>query len=219
MEITLKDVLALAKEIPSSHLRDAFEELKKVKEQADSEAETAKGNCIHCASSVVVRNGKRRGKQAYLCRDCGRQYTQTATAAIAHSHSSQTVWEQVIRDTVNGVALDQTAAELDLSHSTAFRMRHKILYCVEQAALRAPTKLEGTCETDETYILESFKGKKFPENFHRKPRKHGAKARKAGLSDEYICVCTSVTGAGKSLAQAANRAAPSKAEIQGGVPR
>jgi hypothetical protein len=36
--------------------------------------------------------------------------------------------------------------------------------------------------------LESLKGRKIPENYYRKPRKHGAKAAKPGLSNEQICV-------------------------------
>jgi transposase-like protein len=30
--------------------------------------------CIHCASSLISKNGHRRGKQCYICRDCGRQF-------------------------------------------------------------------------------------------------------------------------------------------------
>jgi hypothetical protein len=92
-------------------------------------------------------------------------------------------------------------------------MRHKILYCVEQAILNAPIELEGVCEADETYVLESVKGRKIPASYHRKPRKHGAKASKRGISDEYICVCTSVDSDNKCTASVVNRATPSKVEI------
>jgi len=213
MDITLKDILGLAKEIPSDYFEEALERLQEIKDKADSAKESEKEICHHCGSLHVVRNGKRSGRQAYLCRDCRKTFTENATSAIAHSHSSATVWEQVIRDTVEGVSLDTTAEDLDLSHSTVFNMRHKILHCIEQAILASPVELEGVCETDETYILENVKGRKIPENYHRKSRKHGAKASKPGLSNEYICVCTSVTGAGKSIAIAANRATPSKSEI------
>jgi hypothetical protein len=134
-------------------------------------------------------------------------------SAIQGSHSSPTVWKQVISDTVEGVPLDKTASDLDLHHETVFNMRHKILYCIEQSAIMNPTALIGTCETDETYVLESEKGRKFPENHHRKPRKHGARASKAGISNEYICVCASVTGGGEQIAVAVNRASPDGQEI------
>lgn len=213
MEVTLKDILNIAKEIPSKYFEETLERLKEIKDKSDKEKETKKESCLNCGSQAVVRNGKRRGKQAYICRDCGKSFLQTSTSAIAYSHCSETVWEQVIRDTIDGVSLDKTALELDMAHSTVFNMRHKILHCIEQAVNASGVELEGACETDETYILENVKGRKIPDGYHRKPRKHGAKASKAGLSSEYICVCTSITGTGKSIAVASNRAAPSKSEI------
>jgi len=213
MEVTLKDVLNVAKEIPSEYFEEALARLQEIRDKADSEGEAGTESCPQCASHEIVRNGKRNGRQAYLCRECGKTFVQTATSAIAHSHGGATVWEQVIRDTVYGVSLDQTALDLDLAHSTVFNMRHKILNRIEQEISANPFALEGVCEADETYVLESVKGRKIPEGYHRKPRKHGAVASKRGISDEYICVQTSVTGAGKSVAVAVNRAMPSKDEI------
>jgi hypothetical protein len=123
------------------------------------------------------------------------------------------VWKQVISDTVNGVSIDRTAERLDLHHETVFNMRHKILYCVEQSLITNPTKLTGACETDETYVLESMKGRKLPSDYHRKPRKHGAVASKRGISNEYVCVCTCVSGENENVAVAVNRASPSGEEI------
>jgi hypothetical protein len=114
---------------------------------------------------------------------------------------------------VDGIAIDKTAENLALSHATVFNMRHKILYAIEQSRIEMPVALTGVCETDETYVLESVKGRKIPKNYHRKSRKHGAVALKRGISEEYICVCTSVNGEGKSMAVAINRASPSGKEI------
>jgi len=214
MGITLKELIGLTKELPEEALEEAYEALKGIKDKAEAEKESKPVECLGCGSVHVVRNGKQNGRQFYLCKDCGKAFMETATSAIAHSHSSKTIWKQVIRDTVEGIAIDKTAEALDLSHSTVFNMRHKILYCVEQAALNTPGMLEGVCEADETYVLESVKGRKIPEDYHRKPRKHGAKASKAGLSAEYICVCTSVDADNNCMAAAVNRAAPSKDEIE-----
>jgi transposase-like protein len=213
MEVTLKDIIGLAKELPEKYFEETYEKLKKIKEKSDLEKETEVNVCPHCGSAHIVKNGKHSQKQAYICRSCGKSFVETTKSAIEHSHSSETVWKQVIKDTVEGISLDKTAEDLDLSHPTVFHMRHKILCIVEQFITENPEKLEGVCETDETYILESVKGRKIPENYHRKARKHGAIASKPGISNEYICVCTSVTGAEKSFAFSANRATPSKAEI------
>lgn len=194
-------------------MEEALAKIKEIKEKADAYESSVELACPHCGSIKTVRNGRKNNKQSYLCRDCKKSFAQTTKAAIQGSHSSPTVWKQVISDTVEGVPLDKTANNLDLHHETVFNMRHKILYCIEQSLIMNPIALTGTCETDETYVLESEKGRKFPENYHRKPRKHGAKASKAGISNEYVCVCASVTGTGEQVAVAINRASPDGQEI------
>jgi transposase-like protein len=209
----LKEIIGLTKELPEECFEEAYEKLKEIKEKAEAEKESKPVTCLRCGSMNIVRNGKRSKRQAYLCKDCKKSFVQTATSAIAYSHSSETVWKQVVRDTVDGISIDRTAESLDLSHSTVFSMRHKILYCVERAILTAPSELEGVCQADETYVLESVKGRKIPTDYHRKPRKHGAKASKRGVSDEYICICSSVDSDNKYTTSIVNRATPSKAEI------
>jgi hypothetical protein len=131
---------------------------------------------------------------------------------LCHSHSGEAVWKQVIRDTVNGTPLEETAMSLGMSHQTVFHMRHKVLFCLEQGPEAA---LSGVCESDETYILESFKGKALPEGYWREKRKHGAVSGKSGISDEYVCVCAAVERGGKAYSRAVCRGIPRKEEIFG----
>jgi transposase-like protein len=213
MAVTLKEILRLAKELPEECFEETYIKLKEIKEKAEREKEGAPVSCIRCGSDNVVRNGKQNGRQAYLCKDCHKGFVETSTSAIAHTHSSATVWKQVIRDTIDGISIDKTADSLELAHSTVFNMRHKILCCVEQDIIDSHIEMEGVCEVDETYVLESVKGRKIAEDYHRKPRKHGAVASKRGISDEYICVCTSVDSDNRCTTAAVNRAMPSKEEI------
>lgn len=67
--------------------------------------------------------------------------------------------------------------------TTAFRWRHRFLAA---AALDKPIRLEGIVEADETFILESFKGRR--AELPRPARKRGGKASKRGLSAEQIPV-------------------------------
>jgi hypothetical protein len=92
-------------------------------------------------------------------------------------------------------------------------MRHKILLSLETEEERTPTVLDGVCELDETYVLESRKGSPIPADFRRKARKHGAIAQKRGLSNEYISICTGVERDGKAFSKALNRSEASKEEI------
>ena len=211
----LVDIIALVREIPEEYLEETMAVVKGIKEKADSEKEPEDADCPHCHSERVVRNGRKSGKQAFLCRTCKKSFVQSSKSAIENSHSSATVWKQVISDTVNGIPIDKTADSLGLHHETVFNMRHKILYCVEQSLISNPVELTGVCEADETYVLESVKGRKISEGYHREPRRHGAVASKRGISNEYICVCASVTSGGENMAVAANRATPSSQEILG----
>jgi hypothetical protein len=130
-----------------------------------------------------------------------------------NSHCGEAAWKQVIRDTVEGVPLDETSESLALSHSTVFNMRHKILLALEAEEERSPTVLDGVCEMDDTYVLESFKGAKLAEYYWRKPRKHGAVAQKRGISNEYVCISTGVQRDGAAYARTVTRAVPGKDEI------
>ncbi len=214
MNITLKEIIKLAKELPESTYAEAYEKLKELSESNNNDEETGTVGCVACGSVNISKNGKRHGKQAYMCKDCGKSFVETSGAAIAYSHSSESVWRQVINDTVDGISIDKTAENLDLSHVTVFNMRHKILKRLEDEFLSTQKEIAGISEADETYVLESLKGKKIPEDYHRGSRKHGAKASKPGISNEYICVCTSVDEDDDCMAVSVNRATPSKAEIE-----
>jgi transposase-like protein len=209
---TLKDIIRLAKELPEDCFAQVFELMSDVKDAAEQALKTAPVICIHCGEKAV-KNGKNDGIQQYLCKGCRKSFSHRATSAISNSHASDNVWKAVIRDTVDGVSLAKTARELDITEPTVFHMRHKILNAIEQEFLARPVMLEGVCEVDETYILECEKGTPFGDFHHREPRTDG-KASKQGLSNEYICLCTSRTSTGKLIAQAVNRATPSKEEIE-----
>jgi transposase-like protein len=211
-------LVELVKHLPEKCLDQAIESLERMKEEAEREEEHTTPDCPHCHSERVVRNGKRKGKQSYLCRECGKSYVGTTGTALYKSRSGEAVWKQVIRDTIKGTPLEETALSLGMSHETAFNMRHKILFCLKDG-LEAGTALSGVCESDETYILESLKGKALPEGYWRDSRKHGAVSSKGGISDEYIYVCAAVERGGKAYSQAVCRGIPHKKEILGAFSR
>jgi transposase-like protein len=212
MEGTLSELIEIAKHLPEKAIGDAIAKINEIKEEYEKAEKQTIPPCPRCKGEKAVRNGHARGKQAYLCRDCGKSFVETTQTALCKSHSGEAVWKEVIRDTVNGVSLDETAGKLSLHHETVFNMRHKILYCIEEEEKRNATRLTGVCEADETYLLENSKGQKLPPDYWRESRKHGAVAQKRGISDEYICVCAAAERNGNAVARAANRAAPGKSE-------
>lgn len=170
--------------------------------------------CPHCGCEKVIKYGKKDGKQRFQCKKCKKTFMLTTNTIMAESHQPLAVWQQFVAHTLQMRPLDDSAQELGLSHQCAFDMRHKILLALQDLYQDNPTMLGDVTELDETYVLESYKGKKLPDCIGRKPRKHGAKAEKPGLSNEQICVCAGVQRSGASFAVAVNRAKPSIAELQ-----
>lgn len=170
-------------------------------------------NCPKCRSANIVKNGHKCGKQEYRCKTCGNTFVSTTNTIMANSHQSREIWEEVIKDTLDGEAIDFTADRLRLTHDCAFRMRHKVLVALADLRSEENLILSEVTEMDETYVLDSYKGKPLPTNINRKPRKHGAKAVKRGISSEYICICTGVQRKGGCFAETINRAKPSSEEL------
>jgi transposase-like protein len=213
MDSNLTKAIDILKRLPEKYIDKALIVLDDIKTESDKEKKDSILDCPHCKSSNVKRNGKKRNKQAYFCNECKKSYIETTKNIFFYSHYSEAVWKQVIRDTVEGVAINDTAASLDLHHETVFNMRHKILYGLEEAEKENPTMFQGICEMDETYVLESHKGTKLSPDYWREPRRHGAKAEQRGLSNEYICICAGIHRDGDSLLMTVNRATASSEDI------
>ena len=169
--------------------------------------------CPYCGGKTV-KNGKQCGKQRHQCKECGCTFTYTVNTVMYRSRAGERIWNEVISDTLNFVSIDETAERLRLSHDRVFHMRHKILAALENMEANCPDKLSNVSECDETFVLESLKGSKMPDGYWRKSRKHGAKAQKRGISNEYICICTGVGREGGAVAATANRAKPDASELK-----
>ena len=92
-------------------------------------------------------------------------------------------WIPFIECMLNGLSLRETASQIGITHGTAFYWRHKVLSALAKESIGI---FEGLVEVDETYFLESHKGRRVIPN--RKPRKRGGSASKRGISNEQVCV-------------------------------
>ena len=168
--------------------------------------------CPICGSTCgkFIKKGFLRGKQRFACKECGHKFTYDSRQLTAHSHQPVESWTALIRDTLKLVPLQETAEQLRVSKTTAFYMRHRFLvFLMENPEFKE--SLSGIIEADETYMLESQKGKKVTD---RKPRSHGRKASKRGLSNEQLCICVATDRDNRIVASCVNRARPSSEEIQ-----
>jgi len=212
MENKLSKLISLVQKLPEACLDEAIAQIEDIIESKEDEEPLPP--CPHCGG-IAKRNGSIKGVQRYLCKACGKTYGKTTYTSLFHSHSGEAVWKQVIRDTLDGIPIAETAGGLSLSTDTVFRMRHKILLALETEEERNPTVLDGVCEFDDTYVLESLKGgKKIPEDYYREARKHGAVAQKPGISKEYISISTGIQRDGSAYCRTVARATPGKNEIR-----
>ena len=166
-----------------------------------------KPDCPYCRGKHVVKFGHRNGKQRFLCRGCSRTFMRSTNTLMANSHYTQSVWIDFIQDTLYGKTLDDSAEK------PYFNMRHKVLMALQDLLEQNTVLLSGIVEFDETFVLDCYKGARVPKEAGRKARKHGAKAAKRGISNEYIAICTGVQRDGDAIAATVNRAKPSSEEL------
>ena len=141
--------------------------------------------CPHCQSKSVKRNGKVHGRQRYLCKACNKSFGDFTFTLLDGTHYPEK-WLQYVECMVLGQSLRTIAFELKIHLSTAFYWRHKILMALSSVPSDA---LKGIVEADETYFLESLKGKNQVKKLgQRNPRKRGGVTKRRGISDEQVCV-------------------------------
>ena len=148
------------------------------------------------------------GKPMLKCRCCHKRFTYDNGQLTHYSHQDESKWDQLIIDTFSQVPIEKSAANMNISTYTVWRMRMKLLHMLEK--MIADTVVSGEIELDEKYVLNSHKGEKID---NLKPRKRGGSASKRGLSNEQICLPTAVQRNGTAVLKATNTAAPTSGDL------
>jgi len=149
------------------------------------------GCCPFCASNKYVKFGYKKDSQRYRCKECHRTFTEYTGTWISHLHKKEKACNY-LEEIRSEASLDKTKEKLGISKQTAFNWRHKVLSSLQNIDKAV---FNGITESDETFFLQSEKGKKKQEG---KPRKRGGKASKRGISNEQIAVIVT-TDRGKEL--------------------
>ena len=107
--------------------------------------------CIHCASTKTSKNGHRRGKQCYICRDCERQFLEIYDS-IGYRES---IKEHCLTLYVNGMGFRAIERATGVNHNT-------VINWVKQTSSNLPdaplaSEIPEVTQIDE---LETFVGKK-----------------------------------------------------------
>jgi transposase-like protein len=142
----------------------------------------AAAGCPHCGGDDVCSWGSANGKPRYRCGNCRKTFNALTGTPLAGLHYPDR-WADQAQALIAGETLAKAAERCRIDPTTAYRWRHRFL-----AALQAdkPKQLSGIVEADETFVLESYKGKR--GGLGRKSRSRGGKASKRGLSEEQIPV-------------------------------
>jgi len=145
-------------------------------------ARLADFGCLHCAGDDVRPWGKASGKPRYRCVTCRKTFNPLTGTPLAGLHYPER-WRDQAQALIDGETIAKAAKRCGVDYTTAFRWRHRFLMAL---ARDKPARLSGIVEADETFILESFKGKR--RGLPRAARKRGGKAGKRGLSAEQVPV-------------------------------
>src|SRR5580692_5736324 len=138
--------------------------------------------CPHCAGREVVGWGRSHGLLRFRCKSCGRTFNALTKTPMAHLRKKEK-WLDHARAMIEGKSLAKTAQLCGVHPTTAFRWRHRFL---RAPAVHKPRSLSGIVEADETFVLESFKGRW--SDLPRPARKRGGTARHPGLHQDNIPV-------------------------------
>jgi len=137
--------------------------------------------CPHCGDTRVGLWGRSGGLQRYRCGGCRRTYnalTGTPLARLRHKEK----WLAYEQALIDGLSIRQAAVRCGVAKNTSFKWRHRFLH---RPAQQKSTQMQGVAEADETFFIESFKGKR---HLARKPRRRGGTGAKRSLEVRRIPV-------------------------------
>jgi transposase-like protein len=139
------------------------------------------GLCPHCGHNKYVKFGFKSKSQRYKCKSCRRSFTEYSGTWMAGIHSKEKL-DDYLSLMVQEKSLDKIKVALSINKKTAFDWRHKVL-----ASLSDTDKddFTGITESDETFFLNSEKGRKVT---NREPRKRGGPSKTRGIGSDQVAV-------------------------------
>ncbi len=147
--------------------------------------------CPCCGSHYVHKNGKTpQGIQRYKC-ECKKTFILRYNTLMYHTHLSYEQWNIMLCSTLNNDTLTKMASLANISVTSAFYCRHKILYVLVQ--IMNEDILLDEAQLDETYITYEKKG-------YVRKEKRGISEDKIGIAcviDIYDNIVLSVADRGR----------------------
>lgn len=165
------------------YLRNEIDHCSSLKEVCDLLESRIENNrcCPRCKSNDFVKHGFRNNLTRYRCKSCSKTFNALTQTPLARLRKKQ-LWKNYAHCLLESKTLRKAATVTSVSLDTSFRWRHRFTTLAQKNETQI---LSGVIEADETFFLKSRKGDR---HLDRPPRKRGGKARKRGLSKEFISV-------------------------------
>lgn len=152
-----EQILELFNGLNSQDKQQLLNELSDLKDSKEVIKIDKIGNCPHCQGKHVVKNGKHKGNQRYLCKICNRNFIySTGTGLQGIKKKNQYEEYKSIMFNEGFVPLKIMSSRLNISIQTAFDWRHKILCNLKSTC----KNFEDITEVDDIWFLYSQKGRK-----------------------------------------------------------
>lgn len=146
-------------------------------------------SCPHCKDKKIKANGKLKGVQCYICNACHKNFSET-TGKFWYNIKKKDKVNRYLFCLLSGYSIRKSAKETGISIQTSFDWRHKLLTSFRSVSVE---EFQGILESDDLFFAYSEKGNR---NLDRPARKRGAKASKAGVSNEKVAVIASCDRSG-----------------------
>ena len=163
--------------------------------------------CPHCQSKSVRGNGRLKGIQRYVCKNCSKNFSET-TGKFWFALKKKDKVKKYLYCLLSGYSIRKSAKETGIAIQTSFDWRHKLL---TSFSVVSPEGFEGIVESDDLFFLHSEKGNR---NLDRKPRQRGSKASKSGISNEKVAVIATCDRSGNKDFKVVTQGRISKKDIK-----
>ena len=173
------DRLDLQKELDL--LSDSNSTLPKSQESRRHILDNKLGCCPHCSHPKYVKFGIDKGSQRYKCKSCKRSFTEYTGTWMAGLQRKDKIDDYLVL-MLEEKSLDNIKEILSINKKTAFDWRHKILASLSQ---NDTDNFTGITESDETFFLNSEKGRSVS---NRESRKRGGSSKSRGVSSDQVAV-------------------------------
>lgn len=111
--------------------------------------------CPHCKSNSTIKHGSYKNIQRFKCKNCTKTFTEKTNTLLSYSKKPTSLWSKYANFMKKGLSLRDCSKKLNISLSTAFIWRHKILKTLENTTILS-NYIEG-CRINTSFRVNTKK--------------------------------------------------------------